>query len=100
MTTKNSPLSALKAQSDKIAATLKAAERGEPIDARFAEKIEAARNQESFKVGIVMDDKIITIDMPWAMIRNTGEVVLSEYILKLMREQRDHGLRQPYRHRG
>lgn len=89
MTTKHSPLSALKAQADKIAATLKAAERGEKIDGQFAEKIAAARKQDSFKVGIVMDDKVITIDMPWATIRSTGEVGLSEYILRQMRETRD-----------
>ncbi len=57
MTTSHSPLSQLKAQADKIAATLKAAERGEQIDVRFAEKIEAARSKDSFKVGIVMDSK-------------------------------------------
>lgn len=90
MTTKNSPLRVLKAQADKIAATIKAAERGEKIDVRFAEKIDAARNTPSFKVGIVMDDKIITIDMPWATIRSTSEVGLSEYILKQMRETRDN----------
>jgi hypothetical protein len=89
MTTRHSPLSALKAQADRIAATIKAAERGEAIDARFAEKLEAARGRESFKVGIVMDDQVITIDMPWATIRATGEVGLSEYILKQMRGSRD-----------
>jgi len=89
MTTKHSPLSALKAQADKIAATLKAAERGEKIDVRFAEKIDAARTKESFKVGIVMDDKIITIEMPWATIRSTNEAGIAEYILKQMREASD-----------
>lgn len=89
MTTRHSPLSALKAQSDKIAATLKAAERGEKIDARFAEKILAARLTESFKVGIVMDDKIITIEMPWVTIRDTNEAGIAEYVLKQMREARD-----------
>lgn len=74
MTTKHSPLSALKAQADKIAATLKAAERGEKIDVQFAEKINAAREKESFKVGIIMDDKIISIEMPWATVRTTSEV--------------------------
>ena len=73
MTTARSPLSQLKAQADKIAATLKAAERGEKIDVRFAEKIEAARAKETFKAGIVMDDKIITIEMPWTTIRSTNE---------------------------
>lgn len=90
MTTKHSPLSALKAQADKIAASLKASERGEKIDIRFAEKI-AARGKEGIKVGIVMDDKTIIIEMPWVTIRNTSEVGLSEYIIKLMRESRDDG---------
>lgn len=89
MTTARSPLSQLKAQADKIAATLKAAERGEKIDVRFAEKIEAARAKETFKAGIVMDDKIITIEMPWTTIRSANETGLAEYILNQMREARD-----------
>lgn len=86
MTTKHSPLRVLKAQADKIAAMIKAAERGEKIDVRFAEKIEAARGKDSIKVGIVMDDKVISIDMPWATIRETSEVGLANYILDQMRE--------------
>ncbi|HEY3694193.1 hypothetical protein [Phenylobacterium sp.] len=89
MTTKHSPLSTLRARADKIASTLKAAERGEKIDARFAEKIEAARAKESFKVGIVMDDKVIIIETPWATIRSTDEAGLSEYMLRQMQEARD-----------
>ncbi len=89
MTTKHSPLSALKAQADNIAKTIKAAERGEKIDVRFAEKIAAARNKDSLKVGIVMDDKIITIDMPWFTIRNSSEGGLAEYILDKMRGSRE-----------
>ena len=88
MTTKNSPLRALKAQADKIAAMICAAERGEAIDARFAEKLAAARDKEAFRVGIVMDDKVITIDLPWSVIRSSGRVGLAEYILGLMRETR------------
>lgn len=86
MTTAHSPLSRLKAQADKIAATIKEAERGEKIDVRFAEKIDAAHAKESFKVGIVMDDKVITIEMPWATIRESSEAGLAEYILDQMRE--------------
>jgi hypothetical protein len=89
MTTKHSPLRALKAQADNIAATLKAAERGEKIDVQFAQKIAEARSRDSFLVGIFMDDKVIQIDMPWAKIRSTSEVGLAEYILRLMREARD-----------
>lgn len=89
MTTAHSPLSRLKAQADKIAATLKAAERGEKIVGQFADKIAAARGENSFKVGIVMDDKVIIIEMPWATIRSMGEVGLAEYILKqMLREAR------------
>lgn len=89
MTTKHSPLSALKAQADKIAALLKKAERGEKIDLRFGEKIAEARKRGVFKVGIVMDDKTITIEMPWATIGSTEEAGLAEYILRLMREAGD-----------
>lgn len=53
MTTKLSSPAILKAQADKIAAMLKAAERGERIDAQFAERIAAARANESLKFGII-----------------------------------------------
>lgn len=88
MTTKHSPIAALQAQADKIAATLKAAERGDKIDARFAQQLAAARAKDSFKVGVVMDDKVITIEMPWATIRGTTEAGLAEFILGQMRETR------------
>lgn len=89
MTARHSPLRLLKAQADKIAATLKAAERGDPIDAAFAEKIAAARAKDSFRVGIVMDDKVITLDLPWETVRSTSERGLAEYILRQMQEARD-----------
>jgi hypothetical protein len=89
VTTKHSPLSQLKAQADRIAATLKAAERGDKVDVRFAHKIAEARAKASFKVGVVMDDKVITLDMPWATIRSTTEAGLSEWIVDQMREARD-----------
>lgn len=88
MTTRHTPKRILKAQAEKVAATLKSAERGEPIDARFAEKIKAARQSDRFKVGIVMDDKVITIEMPWTVIRETTEASLTQYILDQMREKR------------
>lgn len=91
MTTKHSPVGQLKAQARKIAATLKAAERGHKIDVRFAEKIAAARANPSLKVGVVMDDKSITLDLPWRTIRETSEAGLVEYIVRLMQEARDVG---------
>ena len=89
MTTSHSPLRVLKAQADKIAAMLKAVDRGEKIDVRLAEKIEAACGKENIKFGVVMDDKVVTVDMPWAILRETSEVGLAEYILKQMRGARD-----------
>jgi hypothetical protein len=38
---------------------------------------------------VVMDDKTVTVDMPWATLRGTSEVGLAEYILKQMRGARD-----------
>lgn len=89
MTTKHSPISQLKAQADRIAATIKAAERGDKIDVQFAQKIAEARAKESLKVGVVMDDKVITIDTPWTTIRSTTEAGLAEWVLDQMREARD-----------
>lgn len=89
MTTAYSPLSQLKAQADKIAATLKAAERGEKIDVRFAEKLAAARATDSFIVGVAMDDKFLKIKIPWRTIRETSEVDLVEWLLEQMRESRN-----------
>lgn len=88
MTTKNSPIGVLKAQAAVIAGLIKAAERGEKIDAGFAERIEAARKNDSFKIGIAMDDKVITIEMPWVTIRATSEEGLAEYIVAQMAEAR------------
>lgn len=88
MTTKHSPLRVLRAQADEIAGLICKAERGEPVNVQFAEKLAAARDKEAVKVGIVMDDKVITITIAWEVIRSTGRVGLAEYILDQMRETR------------
>lgn len=89
MTTAHSPLRVLKAQADNIAKIVKAVERGEnPIEDRGG-KIAAARNRKSVKFGVVMDDKVLSIEMPWTTIRDTSEVGIAEYILNHMREARD-----------
>lgn len=89
MTTAQSPLRLLKGQADKIAQMIKAAERGEKIDVKFAEKIEAARATDGIKIAVVMDDKVISLELPWFTIRNSSEGGLAEYILDKMRETRD-----------
>ncbi len=89
MTTKHSPLRVLKAQADTIAAALKAAERGEKIASDPAGKIAASIAKGIVKFAVAMDDKIISIEMPWSTIRETSEVGIAEFILKHMREQRE-----------
>lgn len=89
MTTSRSPLRVLKAQADTIARVVKAVERGEnPIEDRGG-KIAAARGRDGVVFGIVMDDKVIKIEMSWCMISETSEVGLSEYILNYMRGVRE-----------
>lgn len=75
MTTKNSPLSELKAQADAIAMALKAS-------AKFNHK-------EVYKIGVMMDDKLMTIEFTLASIKETSEEGLSEYIVNQMRESED-----------
>lgn len=89
MTTAHSPLHLLKAQADTIAAALKAAERGEKIARDPGGKIAAARAQDSVTFAVVMDDKILKIEMPWATIRTTSEMGIAAYILKQIRGTRD-----------
>lgn len=83
MTTKHSPLRRLKAQADQIAKNMKAAERGEIAVKPGSETV------DPIKFGIVMDDKIITLEVPRAVIRDTSEAGLSEYVLDQMREVRN-----------
>lgn len=88
MTTRHSPLRVLKGQADIVAKTLKAAERGEPIDRRFAERVAEARSAPAIKVGLVMDDKHLILEIPWERIKELPEVTLSEWVLNQMRERR------------
>ena len=89
MTTKHSSPRRVTAEADKIAAMLKAAERGEFPDIRFAEKIAAARLNPAIKVGIVMDDKVLTPEIPWQTIRELSEADLSRWIVGQMLELRE-----------
>jgi hypothetical protein len=45
--------------------------------------------KDAVTFGVVMDDKIIKIEMEWATIRATSEAGISEYILNQMRDSRD-----------
>lgn len=80
MTTKSSPIRVLKTQAERIAKALK-----NPATPQMT----AARLKPIFKTGIVMDDKVITVEMSWDLVDSTTEPALAEYILKLMREATD-----------
>lgn len=88
MTTSHSPLRVLKTRADRMAAALKAAERGESIAHDPAGKLLAARARESVKFAVVMDDKLLSIEMTWEKIKSTSEVGIAEYLLKHMRQAR------------
>jgi hypothetical protein len=68
-----------------MAVMLKAALRGGKVANDPAGKIAAALKRDSIKFGIVMDDKIITVDMPWSTVRETDEAGISEWIVEHMR---------------
>jgi hypothetical protein len=90
MTTKNSPLHVLEQQADKIALILKKAERGESVQPGLAYRVTAARNSGTpLKVGVVMDDKTIILDIPLETIAKSSEKELSVFVLKTMQETRD-----------
>lgn len=89
MTTARSPRRVLKMQADKIAHQLKAAADGEPIAHDPAGKIAAALATQSITFAVVMDDKILKIEMAWATIRETTEAGIAEFILDQMAEARD-----------
>lgn len=72
-----------------MATALKAAERGEKIANDPAGKIAAARQREGVKFGVAMDDKIITIEITWATIRETTEAGIAEFILQQMQGSRE-----------
>lgn len=84
MTTKHSPLCELQRQADKVAATLKAASRGE-----IEFKKGAHHKPVVVSFAVVMDDKILKIEMAWDTIRQTSEAGISEFILREMRESRE-----------
>lgn len=90
MSTAHSPLRKLRAEANRIAQQLKALERGEVNAPDPLGKVAAARaGKEALTFAVVMDDKILKIEMPWATIASMSEAGISEWILKQMRESRE-----------
>lgn len=76
MTNASSPPHVLRAQARKIAVTLKGAQDGSPDS--------TIKLADTVKFGVVMDDKVITIEMAWTSIRDFTIEGLTEYVLKQM----------------
>jgi hypothetical protein len=85
VSTSQSPAWKLKAEADKMARMLKSAELGEKLPHDPGGKMAAARKRDAIKFGVVMDDKIITIEMTWAKIKEMSEDGISEFIVNYMR---------------
>ena len=87
MTTAHSPPPVLRAQAEKIARLLKAAERGAALGADAAGKLAKARTTETVTFAVVMDDKLLKITMPWATIRQNSEAELIQFVLAEMAKE-------------
>ena len=90
MTTARSPQPRLEAQAKEIAVKLKAMERGDETGVQDRRgKIAAARARGVVTFAVVMDDKILRIEMPFETIRATDEAGIAEWIVRKMREEHD-----------
>lgn len=89
MTTAKSPPHELRAQAHKIAESLKLAAAGEKIANDPLGKIEASKARGYVDFAIVMDDKILKIEIPWATIRDLTQPLLCDYIFDQMSEAKN-----------
>lgn len=87
MTTKDSPRGKLKAQADNIAKTLKGFIRGKIPPGPFTDKLRESLDKPGIKFAVVMDDKVLKMEMPWSVIRETDERGISEWIVSQMSEE-------------
>lgn len=83
MTTKYSPVARLREQASAIVARLKAAERREIADPG----VEMARNKQTLKFALAMDDKTLVIEIDWTRIHDTPDEALVEWLVAKMQEK-------------
>jgi hypothetical protein len=86
VTTAKSPPSELRAQAHKIADSLKRAAAGEKIANDPQGRIEASKARGYIDFAIVMDDKILKIEVPWQTIRDLALPLLCDFIFDQMSE--------------
>lgn len=82
MSTSNSPIEKLRTEARRMAVVMK--DRNHP-------KVQQARKKDKFKTGIVMDDKIITLELSWIYIDGISEDDLVDYIVRLMKGEKPNG---------
>jgi len=75
MTTASSPPDKLRKQAAEIASRVK--------------HMVPPPGRSSLKFAVVMDDKVLSITMPWPLILNTDQAALAEYVFDKMREAKD-----------
>jgi hypothetical protein len=85
MSTSQSPDHILRAQAHRIADSLKRAERGEKVANDPAGRIAASRAKGVIDFAIVMDDKIVKIEVPWATIEALTMPLLCDFIYDQMK---------------
>ncbi len=83
MTTASSRKRVLRRQAKQIVAVLKLAERRDP---RAPAKMLEARDRESVKAAVAMDDKIIILEVPWKTIAETSDIELQDFIVEQMQK--------------
>jgi hypothetical protein len=89
MTTAKSPPGQLRAQAHTIADTLKRAARGEKIANDPLGKIPASKERGFIDFAIVMDDKILKIQVPWKVIEESTVPQLCDFIFEQMSKEPD-----------
>jgi len=85
VTTAQSPAEKVRAQAMHIAALLLAIERGDLPKGMSADKLAKARSRDTFKAGIIMDDKTVIVEIAWDAVRDTNQEALTDFIISLMR---------------
>lgn len=88
MTTKNSPAAYIKVQADTMAKMLKQIAAGKLPKGWDKSKVAAALLKDSIVVGIVMDDNVLKLTIPWTIIRTYTEEAISEWIAQQMKDER------------
>ena len=82
MTTSQSPTNVLKKQAERIAKLLKQGVRGE---------LPNFQKKDPIKFGVIMDDKVFTIEIGWQKVCDSTEYALTEMILREMKGKKADG---------